>query len=128
SPPVYYYRQIANRLLEEGKLEKAIAILEEGLIKHHRNYKIHEDLANIYINKKEWDKVIHHGSIVLIERKNKTNAVLYLELAKALRYEKKYNAAKDILEEGLANYPSDSHLRMEMSEVAVLQKDWDESI
>ena len=118
--------KIANAFINDGEVEKGIALLEDLLKKYPDNYQFYEAAQKAYLQIKLYDK-----AILLIEsflKKYPQNLAIYGQLGGAYYLKGNYEKAYQIWDEGLSKVPQNSSNFRTMANFAIERRAFSKAI
>lgn len=94
-----FYRNIANGLLEQGRLDEAIATYQKILEQNPNDYEIHKGLGKAYLSQNQFAIADQHFQQAI--KLTSDNAELYFECGNAYFAHKKYHEAVSFYEQAI---------------------------
>jgi predicted negative regulator of RcsB-dependent stress response len=116
----------AIQLMDNGKIEESIRLLEESQELDSKNYIYPYEIAYAYVLKKEYKKAIN--ILKKLKAYNTINSQVYQMLGNCYSYLGKPDKAIKTYEEGMSRFPNAGNLYLEKGNVFLGQEAYDKAI
>lgn len=116
------YLLLSSAYRKNGQLDDAYATLESCVNNFSESAQVNYELAILAMERKTWPDASKHW--ISAYKSGRVTKMLFSQLGKALRKQKKYNGAKKYLEIGLSYYPGNPAIQKELAETYMQMKKW----
>ena len=126
--PAGIYVKLARAHREQGDLEAAEAVAQQGHQHYPEEMKFVVELAEVAVARSRWEEAIRYWQSVLDLHRENAPARIYIKLTRAYRRQGEVQTAKTVAKQGLQIYPKETKLAVELAGIAMAQRDWTEAI
>ncbi|WP_108869397.1 tetratricopeptide repeat protein [Aquimarina aquimarini] len=116
----------AIKLMDEGKIDKSIELLEESQKLDSKNYIYPYEIAYAYVLKKEYKKAIK--ILKKVKKYETLNSQVYQMSGNCYSYLEEPDKAIKEYEEGMNRFPNSGNLHLEKGNIFLGQEKYDEAI
>ncbi|MAN27998.1 MULTISPECIES: tetratricopeptide repeat protein [Mesonia] len=116
----------AIKIMDEGKLEESIKLLEESQKLDSENYIYPYEIAYAYVQKKEYEKAIK--ILNKVKKYKSLNSQVYQMSGNCYSYLGKPEKAIKEYEDGMKHFPNSGNLHLEKGNIFLQQKEYQKAI
>lgn len=120
----FAYLTKSKKIAKGGNIDEAIKVLVEGTNTYTHSYQLHAELVDLAMDKKNWGLAISHWDKLDVIKKGELKKYAYVRYGSALRSDKQTKRATEILTRGIASYPTDEKIKLELAYTFTDMKRW----
>lgn len=122
----YSKAKLAIKIMDEGKIDESIKLLEESQKLDSENYIYPYEIAYAYIQKKDYKKAIK--ILNKIKKYKSLNSQVYQMSGNCYSYMDKPEKAIKEYEEGMKHFPNSGNLYLEKGNIFLVQEEYNKAI
>lgn len=123
--PESIWINLCASLTNQGRFMRAERVAKKAMAAYPRSIALQNEYCAIALAKRDWEEVAKRAtSVIKYSAKNQEVAPAYVRLSRAYAELGNYNAAEQVIEDGIKLHPEHTGIRAAYAEIAVTKEDW----